>query len=129
MGSTTRASITHRSSRRGQPWPFKAQLEPAAVSDFGVGVPRRQEVEFTDGSRIWLLRVEQQGIPDLFLRDLGAPAAGMRIDLRRLVPEITEDLPPASTRDVPGIVHFTLRCAFGSVDELLQAAVKFGRPE
>jgi hypothetical protein len=100
-----------------------------AVTQYGVGVPRRQEVEFADGSRIWLLRVEGQGgVPDLFLRELGAPAAGTRVDLRSLVPQIGDDLPTASSRDVPGIVHYSLRGRFGSVEQLLEAAVHAGRP-
>jgi hypothetical protein len=113
---------SHR--RRGHPWPFKENtMEPTTVTDFGVGVPRRQEVEFADGTRVWLHRVEQQGVPQLFLRDLGAPGEGTRVDLRTLVPELARDLPVASTRDVPGIVHYSLRGHFGSVAELIDAVV------
>lgn len=124
------ARTSHR-RRAGSSWPFKViEPQPAAgVTEFGVGVPRRQEVEFADGSRIWLLRVEQQGVPQLFLRDLGAPAAGTRVDLRRLVMELAEDLPVAATRDVPGIVHFALRGRFKSVNQLLEEVVALGRPE
>lgn len=123
---SARTPLTHR--RRA--WPFKVQ-KPAqtGVTEFGVGVPPRQEVEFEDGSRIWLLRVElQAGLPDLFLRDLGAPAAGVRVDLRRLVPELANELPSSSTRDVPGMVHFSLRGRFKSVQQLLDEAVSLGRP-
>jgi hypothetical protein len=132
MGPSARGdAVAHRSThRRTHPWPFKVQ-EPAAIttSEFGVGVPRRQEVEFRDGSRIWLQRVDHQDVPDLYLRDLGAPATGTRVDLRELVPELAKDLPVASTRDVPGLVHYSLRGRFGSVDELLQVAVATRRPE
>lgn len=124
-----RVTIRHR-GRSVSSWPFKnGAPEPAAVSEFGVGVPRRQEVEFADGSRLWLHRVDRNGVPDLFLRELGAPATGMLIDLRHLVPELGEDLPKAATRDLPGTVHFSLRVAFSSVDELLQVAVALGSPE
>lgn len=128
---STANAIIGRSHRRRPPssWPFKAAPEPGSVSEFGVGVPRRQEVEFADGSKIWLLRVEHQGVPELFLRELGAPAAGTRVDLRRLDPDLATDLPIAATRDVPGIVHYALRGRFKSVDQLLQEVVALGRPE
>jgi hypothetical protein len=132
MGPITHGDAVARQSfhrRRGHAWPFKAALpEPTTVSDCGVGVPRRQEVEFADGTRIWLHRVEQQGVPDLFVRELGAPAAGTRVDLRTLAPELAKDLPTASTRDVPGVVHYSLRGQFRSVKDLVQAAVATGRP-
>lgn len=126
MGHTTTGAAARRPvhHRRPSAWPFKALLPDATtVSEHGVGVPRRQEVEFADGSRIWLSRVEHQGVPDLFVRELGAPASGLRIDLRQLVPELARDLPAASTRDVPGIVHYSLRGRFDSVQALLEAAV------
>lgn len=127
-GATTARRFIHR--RTTSSWPFKASLpEPIAVTDHGVGVPRRQEVEFADGSRIWLLRVDDQAAPDLFLRDLGAPAVGTRVDLRRLVPDLAVDLPIAASRDVPGLVHFALRGRFRSVQQLLEEVVALGRPE
>jgi len=131
MGLTANgAAVRHRPvhHRRPSGWPFKAQPpEPACVSEFGVGVPRRQEVEFADGSRIWLLRVERDGVPDLFARDLHRMhQEPVRVDLRNLVPEIEKDLPIASSRDVPGIVHFSLRGKFQSVKELLEAAAAKG---
>lgn len=123
---------TTRTTHRYRPpstWPFKAKLgESVTISDFGVGVPRRQEVEFADGSRLWLLRVDKNQVPDLYLRDLGAPAEGTRVDLRLLVPELATDLPIASTRDVPGTVHFALRGRFKSADALIEAAIALGRP-
>lgn len=124
--ATPRRAIPHR---RSSAWPFKVRPhETVTVTDQGVGVPRRQEVEFADGSRIWLQRVEHQGVPQLFLRELGTPAAGTQIDLRRLVPDLATDLPVASTRDVAGIVHYSLRGRFASVDQLLEVAIAVGRP-
>lgn len=121
-GATSVAPSTHR--RRGHPWPFKAQAPQATgVSEFGVGVPRRQEVEFADGSRVWLERVEHQGVPDLFLRDVKlANQESLRIDLRHLVPELATDLPIAATKDVPGIVHYSLRGRFKGRLQLLNEA-------
>lgn len=135
MGLTTSGGAAARHPlhhRRPSGWPFKVQpgMAPAiTTSDLGVGVPRRQEVEFADGSKVWLLRVEKQGVPDLFLRELGLPAAGVLVDLRHLVPELARDLPRASTRDVPGLVHFSLRGRFGGVQALLEEAIAIGRPE
>lgn len=121
-GASTGPS-THR--RRGHPWPFKAQAPQAtSVTEFGVGVPRRQEVEFADGSRVWLERVEHQGVPDLFLRDVKlACGESLRIDLRRLVPDLATDLPIAATKDVPGLVHYSLRGRFKARLQLLNEAV------
>lgn len=125
-GAAARRPVHHHRPNR---WPFKALLPDATtVAEQGVGVPRRQEVEFADGSRIWLQRVEHQGVPELFMRELGAPATGLQVDLRHLVPELAQDLPRAATRDVPGIVHYSLRGRFGSVEALLEAAVHGGRP-
>jgi hypothetical protein len=126
MGLTTAGAAvaplpTHR---RGQPWPFLQQAGASAN-----GVPRRQEVEFADGSRLWLLRVERADDLDrLFLRELDAPAGGVLVDLRGLVPEAEAMMLCASTRAVPGLVHMALRSRFGSRDALLQAAVAGGRP-
>lgn len=125
-GAAARRPMHHRRTTGWPPPP--SPHEPITVSEQGVGVPRRQEVEFADGTKIWLLRVDQQGVPQLFVRDLGAPATAVRIDLRHLVPELATDLPRAATRDVPGVVHFSLRGRFKSLDEFLQIAVSSGRP-
>ena len=114
--------------RRGHPWPFKVKPMQEPVTEFGVGVPPRQEVIFHDGSAVRLLRVMREGVADLFLRDLDVPFAGVRIDLRRLSPDLATDLPIAQTRDVPGIVHFALRARFKCVDALINEAIALGRP-
>lgn len=105
--------------------PF-APPEHVAVTDQGVGVPRRQEVIFRDGSALVLLRVMQAGTPSLYLRELAGPAAGLVVDLRQLAPALGEDLPTASTRDVPGIVHFGLRLAFPGAQQLIERAMALG---
>lgn len=132
MGITNSGAAVRRTShhRRASSWPFMAQPAGTAITEQGVGVPRRQEVEFADGSKIWLLRVElNQGVPELFLRDLHRQhQQDIRVDLRDLVPELANDLPVASTRDVPGLVHFSLRGRFKSLEQLLEVAAAGGRP-
>lgn len=123
------AARRHTHRRSGGSWPFMAKTPDQAVTEFGVGVPPRQELQFADGSRIWLLRVEQhRGVPDLFLRDLGAPAEGVRVDLRHLVPELDTDLPVSSTRDVAGTVFFAMRGQFKTRDAFIEAAIAARRP-
>jgi len=109
----------------------------AVDHQYGVGVPLRHEVMFKDGSAVWLHRVQKNGAPDLFTRAVAAdgtyvPATDDRptavvggliqIDLRRLAPELEADLPVASTRDVPGIVMFSLRKHFKAAGDFLRAA-------
>lgn len=109
----------------------------AVDSQYGVGVPLRHEVMFKDGSAVWLHRVHKGGAPDLFERAIAVDGASvpatadrpavvanglLQIDLRRLAPELEEDLPKASTRDVPGIVMFTLRTHFKAAGDFLRAA-------
>jgi hypothetical protein len=107
-------------------WPFMSAPtgHDLQVSLEGVGVPAHQEIEFKDGSRIWLARVMESGMPALFLRDLGDPATGVRIDLRRMIPEADTELPRTSTRDVAGYVHFALRQLFEGRDAFVEAAVR-----
>jgi hypothetical protein len=100
---------------------------PQVVPPADLGVPPRQEVEFADGSRIWLLRVDKQGVPDLFVRELGKPAGGVVVDLRRLAPELGLHLAGAGHREVPCMVHTSLRSHFASVDQLVAVAVSCGR--
>lgn len=96
-------------------------------SEHGVGVPARQEVEFKDGKRIWLRRVVVKGVPDLFLRDLGDPAEGARIDLRHFIADVEKELPQTSTRDVAGFVAISLRLRYLTLDAFLAATVALGR--
>ena len=111
-------------------WPFRAAptLHHAQVSEYGVGVPARQEVEFKDGKRIWLRRVNLGDAPDLFLRDLGNPAEGARIDLRTFIAEVETELPQTSTRDVAGYVAISLRLAFPTLESFLEAVAMRARP-
>lgn len=130
MGHPTSAVAARRFIHHRRTACFTAPPDLCSVTDHGVGVPRRQEVEFSDGSRLWLLRVEKhQGVPELFLRELSLPAGGVVIDLRKLVPELERDLPVANSRDVPGIVHFSLRGRFHTAQNLVDAALVSGSPD
>lgn len=96
----------------------------AVDPQFGVGVPARQEVIFKDGSAVWLHRVGDT-VPDLFQRRVELPNGEYaRVDLRRLAPDLAEDLPVAATRDVPGLVHWSLRLVFGSAAALKARAAE-----
>jgi hypothetical protein len=108
--------------RSSHAWPFRAAPH-MQVTEEGVGVPGRQEVEFKDGKRIWLRRVTINGVADLFLRDLGEPLDGTRIDLRKLLSDVQKELPTTSTRDVAGYVAISLRLKFETLDAFV-AAVK-----
>lgn len=114
----------------------------AVDHQYGVGVPLRHEVMFQDGSAVWLHRVHKAGAPDLFTRAIAVDGAAvpataarpamvvnslLQIDLRRLAPELETDLPVASTRDVPGIVMFTLRNHFKTGGDFLRAARELSR--
>lgn len=96
------------------------------ITPEGVGVPGRQEVEFKDGQRIWLRRVIVAGSPALFLRDLGDPLEGMRIDLRKLIPDVEKELPTTSTRDVAGYVSISLRLKFATLADFVVAVGESG---
>jgi hypothetical protein len=112
--------------RPTHPWPFRAAPQ-IHVSEVGVGVPARQEVEFKDGKRIWLLQVVAGGTPHLFMRELGAPLKGAHIDLRQLLPDVEKELPTTSTRDVAGYVAISLRLKYPTLDAFV-AAVSPGSP-
>jgi hypothetical protein len=107
--------------RQTRPWPFRSPAN-IDVSEHGVGVPGRQEVEFKDGKRIWLRRVIVDGSPHLFLRELGNPVDGTRIDLRKLLEHVEKELPTTSTRDVAGYVAISLRLKFATLEDFLAAA-------
>jgi hypothetical protein len=133
MGPTANAGIKrcHRPAPRTSSWPFRAPQPPdrVLVTEQGVGVPAHQEIEFKDGSRIWLNRVTLNGAPDLFVRELGEPAAGVRIDLRELLPECVKELPTTSTRDVAGYIWFSLRGRFATRQAFIETATRMRRPD
>lgn len=113
--------------RAPKAWPFMSapHHHDIQVTAEGVGVPGRQEVEFRDGKRIWLRRVIVNGAPHPYLRDLGEPLEGTRIDLRKLLADVEKELPTTSTRDVAGYVAISLRLKFQTL-EAFAAAVAGG---
>ena len=110
--------------------PGNDDVQPIAVDpQFGVGVPARQEVIFKDGSALWLHRVGDT-VPDLFQRRVElANGEYARVDLRRLAPELAADLPVAESRDVPGLVHWSLRLLFGSAQAFKARAAELHEAE
>jgi hypothetical protein len=68
------AAVARTIDYRASTWPFMDRAGTAAT-----GVPPRQEIEFGDGSRIWLLRVTRDGDVDFFQRELGDPAGGVQV--------------------------------------------------
>jgi hypothetical protein len=113
---TISATRTHRPGA----WPFNSPQPPHS----------RQEIEFADGARIWLRPVIEGGQPSAWLRDLGAPAEGVRIDLRALVPSLEiVDRTSISPRELAGSIATSLRERFKTRDEFIAAAVASGRPE
>jgi hypothetical protein len=130
VGLNPTDELTSRNRLVGHSWPFMAakHVHGSQVTAEGVGIPTHQKIEFKDGSCIWLHRVVKGGSPDLFLRDLGEPAAGTRIDLRALIPACEKELPITSTRDVAGFIQFSLRGQFASCDDFLRAIARTPRP-
>jgi hypothetical protein len=112
-----------RAGAQAKPWPFMSppHHHDSQISEQGGGVPVRQEVEFKDGKRIWLRRVVINGVPNLFLRDLGEPLEGERIDLRKMLPDVEKELPTTSRRDVAGYVSISLRLKFATLDAFAAA--------
>ncbi len=130
MALSSDSTLFAAPSRQGISWPHREapHFHDSQLSHFGVGVPARQEIEFKDERRIWLRRVMREGVPDLFLRDLGEPAEGARIDLRHFIADVEKELPVTSTRDVAFYVAYSLRLKFGSLQSFLEAVARQGRP-
>jgi hypothetical protein len=101
-------------------WPFRAPTPPHS----------RQEVEFADGNRIWLRPVIDHGEPSQFLRDLGAPAEGARIDLRHYVSDIAMiDRSRYTPREFAAHIASHLRQSFSTLDAFLVNVSTLARPE
>lgn len=97
-------------------------LHPPEAMQFTVGA-QRQEVMLKDGTAITLHPVFNRGAPCAHHRALYLHKGAMLlVDLRRLVPQIGEDICLAAPRDVPGIVFYTLRHHFTTAELLLRAA-------
>lgn len=117
-----KAGIT--TTRPSHSWPFMVAPthHDLQVSPEGVGVPGRQHVIFKDGEGLWLTRVMVDGAPSLYLRELGEPAAGKRIDLRQLIAGVEKELPTTCTRDVAYFVGRCLRTQYATREQFLDIA-------
>lgn len=106
-------------ARTAKPWPFLSPQPPHS----------RQELEFADGARIWLRPVIENCQPSAWLRELGEPAEGARIDLRQLVAGIEAlDRSSMTPREFAAHIATTLRARFASREAFMAAAVAIGRP-
>jgi hypothetical protein len=118
--------------RTATAWPFiSADTKlTQSLSAEGVLVPLRQEVQFADQQRIWVRRVMQAGKASLYLRELGAPAEGVLVDLRELIPAADATMPRdgESARDLAAWVQLKLRHEFATLDAFMQAATAARRP-
>jgi hypothetical protein len=126
------SAVARRPAQHHRRTPSRTFTAPAGeisnVTGYNPGVPPRQEVIFKDGTCMWLLAVHKNGQADRYLRELGLPAGGVLVDLRKLVPTLAADLAVANARDVPGLVHFSLRQRFTGMEALIEAAVASWRP-
>lgn len=76
---------------------------------------QRHEVMWRDGTAVHLHPVHAHGLPMLTLRALACPDGKLQLfDLARLVRHLDGELRTTPARDVPGLVFFTLRQAYGS---------------
>lgn len=84
---------------------------------------QRHEVMLMDCQTIWTHLVHAHGAPIIEQRALHRRDGRLQlVDLERLAPGITRDLKTASARDVPGVVLYTLRQQYATMDKLLAAA-------
>jgi len=84
---------------------------------------QRHEVMLMDCQTIWTHLVHAHGAPIVDQRALMRRDGRLQlVSLEHLVPGITGDLKKASARDVPGVVLYTLRAQFATLDKLLAAA-------
>lgn len=86
-------------------------------------IAQRHEVMLMDCQTIWTHLVMAMGAPILDQRALQRRDGRLQlVSLEHLAPGITADLKGASARDVPGVVLYTLRQRYASMDKLLAAA-------
>lgn len=80
---------------------------------------QRFEIMFRDGTSIGLHQVWQNGTPAALLRATRFANSLVIFDLTHLHRELARELPSTATRDVPGLVFFSLRTRFRSLDEMM----------
>jgi len=102
-------------------------LQQPEELQFTVGA-QRLEVMFKDGTAVTLHPVFDNGAPVTHHRALKLPkGVTIVVDLRKMVPQIADDLRVAPPKDVVGIVFFSLRLKFASAELFTHEAIRFGR--
>jgi hypothetical protein len=88
----------------------------------GQSVPKRQEVMFPDGTHVHLRTINGYSTDARFMRavDVKGNAASYVVDLRRLVPDLGDDICRADSRDVPYLVFMSLRMRFTTANAFLE---------
>lgn len=100
---------------------LEQQHAPATLGRYRLG--SIHEVPLRDGTVQRLVQLHESGTPSPHLRALALPNARRLqvFDVRRIARTLAADLPAAPARDVPGLVHFTLRAAYPTATALHQA--------
>ncbi|WP_428421919.1 hypothetical protein [Methylibium sp.] len=80
-------------------------------------------IDWPDGTTLALHPVRPNGIDSLFNRALRLDDGSWIVfDLRDVWPPLQHELPTTYTRDVPGVVRYTLRHQFATAGAVLQQA-------
>jgi hypothetical protein len=83
-------------------------------------------VQLRDESVVHLLPVFEHGAPSRYHRAVRTGAVTRVVDVRRLARQLGVDLGIAAARDVPGLVHFTLRLTYPTAALLLDDIERHG---
>lgn len=84
----------------------------------------RVEFSLKDGSRIALHTVLSNGSPDRYLRAVPHAAGDHIVDLRKLVPQLGEELCIAEPKDEAYLVTMSLRLKFQTIDTFMSAIIE-----
>lgn len=104
------------------------EAAPTIASDGRIHVAATcYEIMFRDGSSIGLHQVWHAGAPALLLRALRFAQSLIVFDLANVHRELANELPMAATRDVPGLVFYSLRTKFANADQLVAHVLKAQR--
>lgn len=86
---------------------------------------QRYEVEWKDGSSVWLHALGVCGIEDPFLRAIQhQPNHWIVVDLRDLARSLEADIKRLRRQDAIGVVFYTLRLGYASAAAFLAAAIE-----
>lgn len=103
---------------------LEQQHAPAAIGRWRLG--SIHEVPLRDGTVQRLVQLHERGTPSPHLRALALPGhTRLQVfDVRRLARTLAAELPAAPARDVPGLVHYTLRGIYPTASALHQAVAE-----